>query len=129
MARRLLERSKLRLKTYQKSSQYVLENEYSSKGLAGVPSEVVDALLAEGEGEYRLEHNVVPYSLHPHCDYYQDLPDSVRKYLNREGLNDSTLSEQIPEVKRYLNKNKINYTSQVFDVHLLRKAQFQRLQL
>lgn len=30
---------------------------------------------------------------------------------------------------RYLNKNKINYSSQVYSVDLLRKAQFQRLEL
>jgi hypothetical protein len=67
---------------------------------------------------------VPPHSLHPHCDYYREVPDSVRKYLNREQLSDNVLSEQLPEVMRFLNKNKINYSSQVFDVHLLRKAQF-----
>lgn len=39
------------------------------------------------------------------------------------------LSEQLPEVMRYLNQNKINYSSQVFDVDRLRKAQFEKLEV
>lgn len=128
VARRLLEKSSLRLKTYTNSSQYVLENDYSSQGLNSVPAELVEELLAPGDGEYRLQHSVPAYSLHPTCDYYGLLPDSVRKYLNREQLNDGILSEQQAEIMRYLNKNKINYSSQVYDLDRLRRAQYEKLE-
>lgn len=83
VARRLVEQSTLRLKTYKNSSHYVLENKWTGKDISSVPAEAIDAILAEGEGDYKLQHSVPAYSLHPYCDYYQLLPDSVRKYLNR----------------------------------------------
>lgn len=42
VARRLLERSSLRLKTYTNSSQYVLENDYSTQGVTSVPAELIE---------------------------------------------------------------------------------------
>lgn len=48
----------------------MLVNEFSKGGLAGVPREVVEEILQPGEGEYKLEHSVVPFALQPQCDYY-----------------------------------------------------------
>ncbi len=42
VARRLLERSTLRLKIYNNSSQYVFENDYSSQGLDAVPATLIE---------------------------------------------------------------------------------------
>jgi hypothetical protein len=42
VARRLLERSSLCLKIYNNSSQYVLENDYSSQGLHAVPAALIE---------------------------------------------------------------------------------------
>lgn len=106
----------------------MLKNDYSSKGLKSVPKTLIQNLLAPGDGEYRLHHSVPAYSLHPTSDYYALLPDSVRKYLNREQLSDSILSEQQTEIMRYLNKNKINYSSQVYDLDRLRRAQYDKLE-
>lgn len=38
VARRLIENSQLKLKTYRKSSQYVLINDYSNKTISDIPS-------------------------------------------------------------------------------------------
>lgn len=48
-----------------------------------VPKEVIDSYFASREGDYKFEHEVPPNSLHPYSDYYRDLPDSIRTYLNR----------------------------------------------
>ena len=70
VARRLVEHSTLRLKTYKNSSHYVFKNEWTGKDIKSVPAEVVETLLAEGEGDYKLQHSVPAYSLHPYSDYY-----------------------------------------------------------
>lgn len=81
------------------------------------------------DGDYKFEHNVPTNSLHPYRDYYQDVPDSVRTYLNREQFMDKHLDQQDKEVIRYLNQNKINYASQVYDVNILRAQIYERLEL
>lgn len=99
-------------------------NEYS--GCSTVPKQVVDSFFLE-KGDYKLVHEVKRYSLLPVSDYYNDVPDSVRTYLNREQFMDRHNGEQVPEVLRFLNTNKINYKSKVFDVDILRKKVYQRL--
>jgi hypothetical protein len=83
VARRLIENSELKLKTYKNSSQYALVNEYSGKSISEVPQSVIDSYLAPGEGEHKLDHTVSPSSLHPYSEYYKILPDNIRKYLNQ----------------------------------------------
>lgn len=55
------------------------------------------------------------------CDYFRDVPDSARAYLNQIPFMDKHYSEQVPEIMRYLKTKKINYGSRVYDVDLLRQ--------
>lgn len=69
------------------------------------------------------------HSLHPYNDYFKELPDSVRTYLNREKFVDKHMTEQGPEIMRFLKKTKINYGSKVYDVAVLRKNIYEQLEL
>lgn len=84
VARKLLEMSKLSLKTFPKSSHYVFTNEHTESDVTKISQAVIDSFFTTPEGDYKLEHEVRPYSLIPVNDYYKDIPDSVRKYLNCE---------------------------------------------
>lgn len=73
-----------------------------------------------------MEHETGSKSLHPASDYFDTLPDSARIYLNREMFDDKNSRNHIREVQRYLEKNKIDYRSQTFDVNVLREAVHER---
>lgn len=83
VAKKLIEVSRLKLKTFKKSSHYVFKNEHSSSRAIKIPQRVIDSFFEVPEGDYKLVHDVKKYSLLPVSDYYKDVPDSVRTYLNK----------------------------------------------
>lgn len=129
VARRLIEMSTLKLNTFKQSSHYSFVNEYSSRSTTEITQNIVDSFFVKPEGVYKLQHEVKEHSLLPVCDYYRDVPDSVRTYLNKQQFTDKHNGEQVHEILRYLNINKVNYKSKVFDVDILRKKVYQKLEL
>ena len=69
------------------------------------------------------------HALLPTSDYFEDIPDSARAYMNKEQFVDKHYSEQAPEIIRFLNLNKINYKSKVYDVDVLRRHVYNKLEL
>ena len=57
---------------------------------------MIDSYFQVPEGEYKLEHKVPDNAILPVSDYYTDIPDSARAYLNKEPFVDKHNSEQVP---------------------------------
>ena len=70
VARKLMEKSELELRTFKDSSHFAFVNEYSGGDVSKIPQEVVEAFFVEPEGEYKLEHDVVENALLPVVDYF-----------------------------------------------------------